>query len=72
MGKDSENQLTLKNRLAYAGTDAAGNLLYCTLTSFINFFSYRCIWNIHRNSSNDSVDGKNFKYSNCSVMGDCN
>lgn len=30
--------LSLNNRLAYAGTDAAGNLLYCTLTSFINFF----------------------------------
>ncbi|MDU5334016.1 MFS transporter [Enterococcus sp.] len=33
-----KKELTLKNRLAYAGTDAAGNLLYCTLTSFINFF----------------------------------
>lgn len=34
----SEKELSLKNRVAYAGTDAAGNLLYCTLTSFINFF----------------------------------
>lgn len=38
MEKDNKNQLSLKNRVAYAGTDAAGNLLYCTLTSFINFF----------------------------------
>lgn len=36
----SKNQsgLSLKNRVAYAGTDAAGNLLYCTLTSFINYY----------------------------------
>lgn len=34
----AEPRLTMKNRLAYAGTDAAGNLLYCTLTSFINYF----------------------------------
>lgn len=35
---NDKNGLSLKNRIAYAGTDAAGNLLYCTLTSFINFF----------------------------------
>ena len=34
----SEHTLSLKNRVAYAGTDAAGNLLYCTLTSFINYY----------------------------------
>lgn len=34
----SKNGLSLKNRIAYAGTDAAGNLLYCTLTSFINYY----------------------------------
>lgn len=33
-----QKELSMVNRLAYAGTDAAGNLLYCTLTSFINFF----------------------------------
>ncbi|EOH97668.1 MFS transporter [Enterococcus pallens] len=36
--KTRQKGLSLNNRLAYAGTDAAGNLLYCTLTSFINFF----------------------------------
>lgn len=36
--KTNSNGLSLKNRIAYAGTDAAGNLLYCTLTSFINFY----------------------------------
>ncbi len=35
---ENSNGLSLKNRVAYAGTDAAGNLLYCTLTSFINFY----------------------------------
>lgn len=34
----AKNGLSFKNRVAYAGTDAAGNLLYCTLTSFINFY----------------------------------
>lgn len=32
------NELSFVNRIAYAGTDAAGNLLYCTLTSFINYY----------------------------------
>lgn len=36
--RTDNNGLSLKNRVAYAGTDAAGNLLYCTLTSFINFY----------------------------------
>lgn len=36
--KEQKNGLSLKNRIAYAGTDAAGNLLYCTLTSFINYY----------------------------------
>ena len=36
--KQDPNELSLKNRVAYAGTDAGGNLLYCTLTSFINFY----------------------------------
>lgn len=38
MNNENNESLTLKNRIAYAGTDAAGNLLYCTLTSFINFY----------------------------------
>ncbi len=38
MGDTNNEGLSLKNRIAYAGTDAAGNLLYCTLTSFINFY----------------------------------
>lgn len=38
MNNENNESLTLKNRVAYAGTDAAGNLLYCTLTSFINFY----------------------------------
>lgn len=33
-----KGELSLINRIAYAGTDAAGNLLYCTLTSFINYY----------------------------------
>lgn len=33
-----KKKLSILNKLAYAGTDAAGNLLYCTLTSFINYF----------------------------------
>lgn len=32
------NKLTLINKLAYASTDTAGNLLYCTLTSFVLYF----------------------------------
>lgn len=32
------NKLTFINKLAYASTDTAGNLLYCTLTSFILYF----------------------------------
>lgn len=36
--ENSNSGLSLKNRVAYAGTDAAGNLLYCTLTSFINYY----------------------------------
>lgn len=35
---NNKSGLSLKNRVAYAGTDAAGNLLYCTLTSFINYY----------------------------------
>ncbi|QIL50392.1 MFS transporter [Weissella coleopterorum] len=31
-------KLNLRNILAYASTDTAGNLLYCTLTSFILYF----------------------------------
>lgn len=31
-------KLSLINKLAYASTDTAGNLLYCTLTSFILYF----------------------------------
>lgn len=33
-----KQELTNINRIAYASTDASANLLYCTLTSFINFF----------------------------------
>lgn len=32
------DKLTIINKLAYASTDAAGNLLYCTLTSFVLYF----------------------------------
>lgn len=31
-------KLSVVNKLAYASTDTAGNLLYCTLTSFILYF----------------------------------
>lgn len=31
-------KLSIVNKLAYASTDTAGNLLYCTLTSFILYF----------------------------------
>ncbi|MCM0583124.1 MFS transporter [Weissella diestrammenae] len=34
----NQSKLRLKNILAYASTDTAGNLLYCTLTSFILYF----------------------------------
>lgn len=33
-----QKKLSLTNILAYASTDTAGNLLYCTLTSFILYF----------------------------------
>lgn len=33
-----KHKLSLVNKLAYASTDTAGNLLYCTLTSFILYF----------------------------------
>lgn len=36
--RENKEELTLKNKLAYGSTDVAGNLLYNTLTSFINFF----------------------------------
>lgn len=36
---DKKNsKLTFINKLAYASTDTAGNLLYCTLTSFVLYF----------------------------------
>ncbi|RKI43160.1 MFS transporter [bacterium D16-51] len=38
MNNNQSKALSLKNRIAYAGTDAAGNLLYCTLTGFINYY----------------------------------
>ena len=38
MSYKNNESLSLKNQIAYAGTDAAGNLLYCTLTSFINYY----------------------------------
>jgi sugar (glycoside-pentoside-hexuronide) transporter len=34
----NNSKLPLKRVLAYASTDTAGNLLYCTLTSFIMYF----------------------------------
>lgn len=34
----NNEKLSLTNILAYASTDTAGNLLYCTLTSFILYF----------------------------------
>lgn len=36
--KDQESKMSLKKVLAYASTDTAGNLLYCTMTSFIMYF----------------------------------
>lgn len=36
--KSKSSKLSLTNKLAYASTDTAGNLLYCTLTSFILYF----------------------------------
>lgn len=36
--ENSSKKLSLVNKLAYASTDTAGNLLYCTLTSFILYF----------------------------------
>ena len=38
MNTDEKKELSFINRIAYAGTDAAGNLLYCTLTGFINYY----------------------------------
>lgn len=38
LSQEKNEETTLKERLAYAGTDAGGNLLYNTLTSFINYF----------------------------------
>jgi sugar (glycoside-pentoside-hexuronide) transporter len=35
---ENSSKLSLKRVLAYASTDTAGNLLYCTLTSFIMYF----------------------------------
>lgn len=35
---DNNSKMPLKRVLAYASTDTAGNLLYCTLTSFIMYF----------------------------------
>jgi len=36
--EETNSKLSLKRVLAYASTDTAGNLLYCTLTSFIMYF----------------------------------
>ncbi|WP_342041755.1 MFS transporter [Bacillus sp. OTU2372] len=38
INEETNSKLTLKRVLAYASTDTAGNLLYCTLTSFIMYF----------------------------------
>lgn len=38
INEESNSKLPLKRVLAYASTDTAGNLLYCTLTSFIMYF----------------------------------
>ncbi|MDF2858539.1 MAG: transporter [Neobacillus sp.] len=35
---EKNSKLTFINKLAYASTDTAGNLLYCTLTSFVLYF----------------------------------
>lgn len=36
--QSAPKKLSLINKLAYASTDTAGNLLYCTLTSFVLYF----------------------------------
>ena len=36
--KVEDSKMSLKKVLAYASTDTAGNLLYCTMTSFIMYF----------------------------------
>lgn len=38
INEEKNSKLPLKRVLAYASTDTAGNLLYCTLTSFIMYF----------------------------------
>jgi len=38
INEETNSKLSLKRVLAYASTDTAGNLLYCTLTSFIMYF----------------------------------
>ncbi|MCM3724669.1 MFS transporter [Neobacillus cucumis] len=38
INEETSSKLSLKRVLAYASTDTAGNLLYCTLTSFIMYF----------------------------------
>ncbi|WP_251028430.1 MFS transporter [Bacillus sp. ISL-18] len=38
MKEENNSKMPLKRVLAYASTDTAGNLLYCTLTSFIMYF----------------------------------
>ena len=48
-----KKELTLKNRLAYAGTDAAGNLLY-------QLFSHRCFWFVDRSCGNDCFDSTDY------------
>ncbi|WP_217708449.1 MFS transporter [Metabacillus schmidteae] len=37
-GESKQSKLSLKRILAFASTDTAGNLLYCTLTSYIMYF----------------------------------
>lgn len=37
-GNSKSSKLSLKRILAFASTDTAGNLLYCTLTSYIMYF----------------------------------
>src|SRR3954453_17248262 len=38
INEETSSKLSLKRVLAYASTDTAGNLLYCTLTSYIMYF----------------------------------
>lgn len=38
INEETNSKLSLNRVLAYASTDTAGNLLYCTLTSFIMYF----------------------------------